>query len=232
LIVGELPILLLHGALGSRDQLKPLANVLKPDHSVFRINFYGHGKAAPATHPFRLDAFADQVADWMDRQERKRINIFGYSMGGYVALQLARKHPEKVNRIVTLGTKLNWNPEGASKEINMLNPKLIEEKVPAFAAMLKDRHGADHWREMLKRTAEMMLDLGDGAAWSESDFKEVNVPVKLMLGTSDQMVTQAETERTAQWISGATMQLLPDVPHPIEKIDPEMLGDRVSEFFR
>ena len=46
----------------------------------------------------------------------------GHSMGGYVALKLALKRPELVDRIITLGTKFNWTPEVAAKEVKMLNP--------------------------------------------------------------------------------------------------------------
>ena len=54
-------------------------------------------------------------------------------MGGYVALQLANKHPKYVQKIITLGTKFAWDKETAAKEVKMLNPEKIEEKIPAFA---------------------------------------------------------------------------------------------------
>ena len=77
----------------------------------------------------------------MNENYIQTIDIFGYSMGGYVALWLARFYPDRVGKIFTLGTKLKWNDEEAEKEIKMLNPEKVELKVPAFAQQLAERHG-------------------------------------------------------------------------------------------
>ena len=45
-----------------------------------------------------------------------RADIFGYSMGGYVALHAARRHPERIGSIMTLGTKFAWDTPTAEKE--------------------------------------------------------------------------------------------------------------------
>ena len=80
-------------------------------------------------------------------------------MRGKVGLYLGKHFPEKVEKLYTLATKLNWTVEGAAKETAMLNPTLIKEKVPKYAATLEHLHG-NNWKILLEKTAQMILNLG------------------------------------------------------------------------
>ena len=77
-------------------------------------------------------------------------------MGGYVALSAAIKAPRRFSKIITLGTKFSWSPAEAKKEIQLLNPEIIQEKVPAFANRLSHIHGKEHWQNLMLKTAQMM----------------------------------------------------------------------------
>ena len=80
-----------------------------------------------------MELFAGNVVGSLQRLAVSKTHIFGYRSVGYVALNRAKKHPALVNKIMTLGTKFDWTLEAAKKEIQLLNPTKIEEKVPAFA---------------------------------------------------------------------------------------------------
>ena len=141
-------LLLLHGALGSKVQLRPLKQILEQKFNVFDLNFEGHGDVY-SEQDFSIDLFASNVRDFLKEQNLENTHIFGYSMGGYVALHLANHKPSLVNKIVTLGTKFDWNPEGAAREIKMLNPEKVEEKIPAFAGYLNKLHSALSWKVVM-----------------------------------------------------------------------------------
>lgn len=128
--------LLLHGALGNKNQFLALEQFLQPHFKVYALNFSGHGGSV-FDGEFSMDTFEKDVLRFMKNNSIEKTHIFGYSMGGYVALKLTLDFPEKIQKIMTLGTKINWNPEAAAKEIKMLDPKKIAEKVPAFAENLK-----------------------------------------------------------------------------------------------
>nr|MCU0399335.1 alpha/beta hydrolase [Cyclobacteriaceae bacterium] len=134
------PLLLLHGALGSKSQLEPLRQKLEQNRRiVFTLNFSGHS-GEPFQIDFGIAAFADDVIRFMNKQLLSQVDVFGYSMGGYVAVWLAHKFPERIGKIYTLGTKFDWSPESAQKEVRKLDPIKIQEKIPAFARILEHRH--------------------------------------------------------------------------------------------
>lgn len=163
-------LLLLHGALGCKDQFDPLAKILEDHFNLHLLNFEGHGGEHSDIH-FSIDLFAGKTSDFIKENKIEGTNVFGYSMGGYVALKLALNQPGTINKIITLGTKFQWDETTAEKEIKMLNPENIELKVPQFAAELKRRHYPEDWKIVMKKTAGMMHALGNGQAMKLSDFK-------------------------------------------------------------
>lgn len=222
-------LLLLHGALGDKSQLGPLAGSLKDDFKVHTLNFAGHGGATMPLS-FTIDGFANDVLTYMDQNEITSAHLFGYSMGGYVALHLAKNHPERVGKIFTLGTKLQWSPEIAQRETRMLDADKIGEKVPAFAAQLANRHKPNDWKEVLKKTAQMMITLGDSVL-DPAFYESIDADVRLAVGDRDTMTSLEETAAAFGKIPGASLLVLPQTPHPIEKVDVSRLKYELIGFF-
>lgn len=223
-------ILLLHGALGSKDQFKELESALSHSFKVHTLNFSGHGRRPSHHHAFTIQNFAHEVLDWMNEHYLEKTDIFGYSMGGYVALWLARFYPERVNRIFTLGTKLHWNAAEADKEIKMLNPEKVVEKVPAFAHSLANLHGEHKWKSVMSKTAHLMHDLAH-THLTDQDFIKTDHKVLLSIGELDNMVTLEETEQVHCLLKNSELKVYPYVPHPIEKVPVELLVREISSFF-
>lgn len=224
-------ILLLHGALGAGEQLIPLSEELAKERTVYRMNFAGHAKASISDANFRMGVFAQNVMDFMQMKGETQVDIFGYSMGGYVALQLARYSPEKVHKIVTLATKFDWTPESSAREAKRLNPEIIEAKVPAFANVLKERHGHAEWTGVLEKTAEMMHDLGQGNGLQDEDWTHIKHPVRLGIGDADKMVSLAETEAVASQLPNSDLKVFSGFQHPIEQVDVKVLAASILEWF-
>lgn len=85
-------LLLLHGAIGSAEQLFSLKEKLDSQYRVHVVEFPGHGQTT-SEEEFSIEFFASYVADYCKTQKLQSVSVFGYSMGGYVALTLALQHP-------------------------------------------------------------------------------------------------------------------------------------------
>jgi len=216
-------LLLLHGALGCKTQLEGIADILSKHFQIHTLNFAGHG-GREIDEDYSIDLFVQNVRTYLDTHKIASIRIFGYSMGGYVALKLAENFPANVREVVTLGTKFDWSPKTAAKEVSMLNPGIIEEKVPHFAQFLKRIHEPLDWKEVVTGTARMMLNLSAGGSLEQQNFAKITIPVFLGLGENDRMVTPHETEQVKNWLPNSAMTILGDTPHPIEKTDPEKIS--------
>lgn len=222
-------ILLLHGALGSEKSLQPLAESLQNDFEVFTFSFQGHGGSELPESDFTIANFANEVITFLEEKQIESIAVFGYSMGGYVGLYLAKQFPERIQKLFTLATKLNWTVEGAQKEASMLNPTVIKEKVPKYAMNLEQLHGKN-WEDLMIKTAQMMLNLGQNPEVKESDFEHINIPVLLSVGDKDAMVSLEETIHAHRKIKDAQLLVLPRTSHPIEKVDVVELVSQIKRF--
>ncbi len=223
------PLLLLHGAIGASRQLLPLAEQLRGHRKLYAPDFMGHG-GRPMDNQFSMKALADDVLQLMEKEGIRNADVFGYSMGGYVGMYLARHYPEKINRLVTLATKYHWDETTAAKEIQMLNPEKIEQKLPAFAQTLQERHHPNDWKEVLKRTSDMMVALGADNTLKPADYAAINTPTLILLGDRDKMITLDETLAVYRSLPNGQMAVLPNTQHPIEQVDVELLGGMVRRF--
>ncbi|WKZ59252.1 MAG: alpha/beta hydrolase [Cyclobacteriaceae bacterium] len=222
------PVLLLHGALGSSSQLEPLKQNLEAQgRAVLMLNFSGHS-GTPFRGSFGIETFADDVLAFLDNQTLNQVDLFGYSMGGYVAVWLALKHPERVGKITTLGTKFDWSPESAEQEVRKLNAEKILEKVPAFARILEHRHSPNDWKELLNKTRGMMLGLGNQPLLTEENLKTIQHKIIICLGDQDDMADRKYSEQVADWLPNGTFELLENTPHPIEKVELNKLVELIK----
>ena len=173
-----------------------------------------------------VDAFLKQ---YHEQNKIEKTNIFGYSMGGYVALYFAKNSPESVDKIFTLATKWNWTIAGATQETKMLNPTIIKEKVPKYAHSLEQLHG-DSWETVMEKTAKMMLQLGANPTFQKDDFIEITTPTLLSVGDKDAMVSIEETVDVYRALPNAQLLVLPNTSHPIDRVDVEELAHQISKF--
>ncbi|HJW29681.1 MAG TPA: alpha/beta hydrolase, partial [Saprospiraceae bacterium] len=222
-------LILLHGALGSETQFTPLKSLLTNDFSVYTLDFAGHGGRALPDH-FSIEHFSSELHRFIENHELTNVNIFGYSMGGYVALHLASIRPEHIARIMTLGTMLKWNPEIAEREVRQLNPETIETKVPKWAEQLRQRHAPQDWKIILRKTAEMMTELGTGTAMPLDEFKKIKIPVLITLGTMDQIVSREECLEVVNLLSQGQFHAFEGFKHPIEMADFTILAKKIKSF--
>lgn len=225
-------LVLLHGALGTGAQFDPLSESLRQQFQVHRLDFEGHGKAPSRERPARISYFIENVLGLLQRERIDRAKFFGYSMGGYVALCLALHHPERVDRVATLGTKFRWDPATAAREAARLDPATIRAKVPRFADALAARHeGADGWEAVLSRTADFLRELGEHPSLTDETLSRIPHHVRVLVGERDNTVSVEESEDVAKRLASGSLTVLKDMPHPIEQVDMRVLSPILQDFF-
>ncbi|MEP6729823.1 MAG: alpha/beta fold hydrolase [bacterium] len=223
-----MPLYLLHGALGSASQLEPLASKFV-DARV--VEFAGHGNTPLDARPFALDTFVAQLDDRLQSDGAKRVDLFGYSMGGYVALAFVLRFPERVKSIFTLGTKFEWTPDTAAREASRLDADRIRAKVPQFAEQLERRHaGAGGWQGTLASTAHFLRELGDNPALGAAELARIAAPVCIGTGDRDATVGVEESARVSRQLGNGSLAVLPKTPHPFEQVNHSLLADLLKHF--
>lgn len=224
-------LILLHGALGAEVELKEIKNLLSGKFNVFTLEFDGHGNH-PSSVGITIDYLTEQFQQFISDNNLESFHIFGYSMGGFIALNYASSFDaNQPKSIITLGTKFNWDKESTKHEMNLLEPQGMLEKVPKFALYLELLH-KDNWRNLCHQTAHLMSQLSQKVDRYYENFGTLNIPVYLGWGEKDKMVSLEETNSMAERIPQSTVFTLPDTPHPLFMVNEALLCTTIEKFVK
>jgi len=98
---GKPPLILLHGLLGSSRNWQSAGADLASTYHVFALDLRNHGRS-PHSEVMTYDAMVQDVLAWMDAHALARVTLLGHSMGGKVAMLLACKNPQRVERLIVV----------------------------------------------------------------------------------------------------------------------------------
>lgn len=174
---------------------------------------------------FSIELFAKQVLTFLDVRQLVSPIVFGYSLGGYVGMYIARHHPGRISKLITLATKFHWDETIAAKQQRSFDANVILEKAPAFAEQLQQMHAPNDWKEVLRKTGVMLTKLGNRNILGAEDYPQVQTETLLIQGDKDRMVTLEETIAVFRALpaNSARLCVLPGTPHPLEQVDLNML---------
>lgn len=222
-------LILLHGALGSKSQFVQLSDLLVNDYIIHAFDLPAHGELAYQSDVLSMYSFVNYVRNYILKNNLQKPLVFGFSMGGFVALAL-QSQTNIFSKIMTLNTKLKWDYETAIKEQKMFDPDIILEKVPHYADMLISIHGSENWKNLLTKHKELMLTIAESTPLSDVTLSKIDIPVLLTRGDKDSMVAPEETPAFAGKLKNAVYYEFQNTSHPIEKMDIGLLYNKIKEF--
>lgn len=123
---GKPPVVLIHGGFSATgtswgELIRPLART----RQVISVEQQAHGRTADIDRPLRAELMADDTAALLDRLGVRRADVWGYSMGAAVALNMGLSHPEKVNKLVlqSIGTNVAGYHPGQREAMEHVQPE-------------------------------------------------------------------------------------------------------------
>jgi pimeloyl-ACP methyl ester carboxylesterase len=178
-----LPLVVLHGAFMTIGAMGAIVAALAEARQVIAVELQGHGRTADVDRPFSYEQMAEDVAALIRHLGIERADVFGYSLGGGVAFQLAMRHPELVRKLVVAS---------ASSTSDGVHPEVwegIEQITPELFA-------GTPWKEEYDRVApnpdafptlvEKMKQLDSQPfTWPPDEIRVISAPTMVMIGDSD-----------------------------------------------
>lgn len=98
------PVLLLHGWLNSWALWRNTIEILGKEFRLYALDFFGFGESGDQGSDFSVNNFVMLVHQFMERMGILRAPLVGHSMGGTVSLSAAIRHPEKVVKVIVVGS--------------------------------------------------------------------------------------------------------------------------------
>ena len=157
-------VVALHGLASSCRWYDLVAPLLADTHRVVAPDQRGHGRSEQPSTGYDWQSVAADVVEFMEALGLDRPAVLGHSWGGYVALALAAKFPERVSRVVLIdGGFMDWTRwPGADREWfnNLLKPRRVTGNREEYLASQR-AHLADSWSQELEPIIMSMVHTGE-----------------------------------------------------------------------
>lgn len=217
------------------------ARVIAPD-------LRGFGASADLPKAGSIDEHADDLARLLDRLGIERAIVVGMSMGGYVALALARRHPTRLSGLLLADTKAGPDSPAAKTGRDVAAERARREGVAALfdslASKLVSPSAARVLVEELRALAAAQSASGVVAALeamrdrpdSTPSLGAIRAPTRVVVGAHDTLTPRSEAEVLARGIPGASLVEIASAGHlaHVERPEPflEVLLGLVAEVAR
>lgn len=227
----QTPLLYLHGALGTKEQFTPYIERF-PERTQFLMDFPSHGHSTTVANSIDTRWLADQTLKMLDHWQVPKVDIIGYSLGGYVGLEMAVKQPERVRSVVSHAMKYYWTPESISASLNDLQPESLRarsEKAHAALSKLHEPNGLERTMELSRKLIENFTSYG----LDVSSIKGSAVPALLSVGDRDELVPLPEILRLYQELGyeRSSLAIHPNTRHPFHLLAPGSFERAIRQFW-
>ena len=219
------PLVLVHGLGGRALDFAPIMPALARDHRVFALDLLGYDGSDRPDVDYSVTLETGILRQFLDSQGLTRVDLAGWSMGGWIAMQYAAQRPERVRRLVLLDSAgLKFTP---TFDLHLLAPHTMTDireleklltprpgRVPAF--ILRDflrQKRAEDW--MIERTVANMTT---GRELMDGKLANVTMPVLIVWGKQDVLTPLSAAEALRREMPQSALVVLDGCGHiaPIE----------------
>jgi 3-oxoadipate enol-lactonase len=232
------PVLLIMGLALSSRAWDRLPTLLSRDFRVLIFDNRGTGRSGRVGFAYRMSDLADDAAAVLDAVGCPVAHVFGISMGGMVAQELAIRHPARVRSLALGCTFASWRgataPSLSTKldllllNIGFVTPARISRVLVSAEWHAAHPESALRWMRRAERTA-LRYATAQVLAIARHEtlprLYQIRAPTLVLTGSADKLVPPANSEVLARSIPGARLVVLPKAGHvfPLER-EPETVA--------
>jgi pimeloyl-ACP methyl ester carboxylesterase len=244
-----IPVVLIHGSLGSLHMWEGWARELAPRLRLITVDLPGHGlTGAWPRDEYTIEAYTDFIEVLVDALHLDRFVLIGHSMGGAVAWSFAATRPDRVSHLVLvdaagyprqgeapLPVRLARMPVVGDVGIYFKPERLVRrslEEVYADPAMVTP--------DRIRRYSELQRFPGNREATLQrartqepldpTPLKRLDVPTLILWGAKDRWVPVADAFRFQNDIKGAKLEIFQNLGHNPMEEDPKATAAAVAAF--
>jgi pimeloyl-ACP methyl ester carboxylesterase len=218
------PLVVLHGAFGWATVYPTLAK----NRQVIAVELQGHGHTADVDRPMTVEQLADDTAALLKQLKIERADFFGYSMGGNVALAIAIRHPNLVDRLAINGSNSGKIEEAYEPETFKQFKSLPADFAPPVLKDAYDKVAPDpkQWPVLVAKVKKMGLEF---KGFTPEEMKSIKARVLITLGDRDGVRLEHAVEMF-RLIPNAQLAVFPGGDHLLLFMSPDTVLSPIAAF--
>jgi pimeloyl-ACP methyl ester carboxylesterase len=223
------PVVVLHCGFCAITMMGAQIRALAPTYRVLAIDSRGHDQSTNTGDRLTYEMMTDDVVAVMDATKTPRADIVGWSDGGTIALDLARRYPDRVRKVVAYGA-VYTNKGTAAKDLEELRAAKPDAGMFAPLKFLYEHNNPDpaHWPVLFEQVKTMALNEPN---WTQEQLAAIRAPVLLVNGEHD-MVLLSHAKEIKNAIRGARLEIIPDAPHEAPMSNPDAVNALTLAFLK
>jgi len=216
------PVVLVHGFASCR-YMAPLALRLAPDVAVYAPDLPGFGRSPNPPRGLHVEGLADALADWMTAVGIDRAVHVANSFGGQILVELAVRHPDRVDSLVLQG--LTGDPltqDPVDQTLRWLINALTEPPAMRWGIL-------KHYDDFGVR--QLMTSFGDLLRQPvDARLLKVQAPALVVRGTEDEIMTAAWARSAAELLPRGRLIEMPGAAHTLNYSHSEPFARMIRGF--
>lgn len=206
----QAPLILLHGGDPAiQTSFGSVIEELAKNRWVIAFEQAGHGHTADRPTPFSFEASADDANGLMDILKIRKADFFGYSNGGSIAMQMAIRHPSRVNKLIVASAM--YKRDGLKPEFwDSMKTATLESMPTTYRDIyVKTSPHPKKLKSYFEKSVARMLNFKD---WSPDALRKIQAPTLILIGDAD-IVFPEHAKEMAQLIPNSRVEILPGLDH-------------------
>jgi 3-oxoadipate enol-lactonase len=246
---GKETIVFSHGLLWSGAMFAKQVAALKNRYRIITYDHRGQGQTEVSKDGYDMDTLTNDALELIKALEAAPCHFAGLSMGGFVAMRLAIRHPELLKSVILMETSADPEPEENRPKYRMLglieryiSIKLVSPRVMniMFSKTFMNDPNRAAERAEWKRRMESSDPVGIyralmGVITRQSVYEQlgkINLPTLVMVGDEDVATVPAKAERIHAAIKGSKLVYIPQAGHTSSVEQGEQLSKEIEDFLR
>ena len=202
------PVLLIHGGLGNGDYFaNQIPALVDAGFQVIVMDSRGHGRSSFDDQPIGYTLMSEDVVGLMDHLKIDKADLVGWSDGGIIGIELAIKHPERMNRVVAYGA--NVDPTGVRLDIGT-NDYFNAYINAAAEDYLKISPAPERWDEFLGNIGNMWATEPN---YTDEELLTITTPILILDGATEEAIDLNQTKWMALLIPSADLKIMDGTGH-------------------
>ena len=242
---GDVPIVFLHGFPFDKSMWKGQIDRLKDSNRVIAIDLRGFGKSTDEKSPLSMDLFGDDLIAFLDKLNIDKAIICGLSMGGYVALNVIQRFPERFTALVLCDTQCIADSPEVREKRNETIEQINQEGADAFKekfitsvfhpdSLVNKTELVDSLRNIVFANSKEIITAGLKALAERSEtcstLEKIRVPTLIICGRQDEVTPLAQSELMHERIRGSILKIIDNAGHVSNLEQPDEFNKHLAEF--
>jgi pimeloyl-ACP methyl ester carboxylesterase len=234
-------VIFLHGYLDSYFSFSQVMDLLPPQYHAYALTQRGHGDTDKPLSGYSMTDFSEDVIAFMDHFGIHKAHVVGHSMGSVIAQRVAIDHPDRVNKLVLIGSGADMTQNEVllafrDLAITLVDPIGYDLVYELQASVTFNPVPADFLdmivTESLKVPARVWVDALDGllAADHVDELASITAPTLIIWGDKDDIFLAADQQALDTGIPNSTLLIYTDVGHGMQWEQPERVTLDLAAF--